>query len=65
MTTKDPKKPEDDQKHNLQIQANKETDISTLKKVAPKTVAGPVLVSSKEPETADAIKTKFKEAMLI
>ncbi|KAI1177569.1 hypothetical protein F4777DRAFT_541438 [Nemania sp. FL0916] len=52
-------------KHNLQIQINNETRISTLKKLAPKTVAGPVLVDpGKTPDPAK-IKSDLKAKILI
>ncbi|KAJ7217077.1 hypothetical protein GGX14DRAFT_601928 [Mycena pura] len=39
-------------KHNLQIQVNKNTTVSTLKKAVPNTVAGPILVPSDAPCTS-------------
>jgi len=53
------------QEHNLQVQINKGTSISTLKKFAPKTVAGPVLVPSKNPWSASTIRAALKEKVLI
>ncbi|KAI8627876.1 hypothetical protein F5Y19DRAFT_477048 [Xylariaceae sp. FL1651] len=47
------------QKHNLQIQVNKDTPITTLAKAAPLTVAGPVLVPLDNPWTPDDIKAMF------
>ncbi|KAK4063426.1 uncharacterized protein Triagg1_9446 [Trichoderma aggressivum f. europaeum] len=53
------------QEHNLQVQVNKGTTITSLKKVAPKTVAGPVLVKSKEPSSAADIRAELLAKMLI
>lgn len=53
------------QEHNLQVQVNKGTTISTLKKHAPSTVAGPVLVPSNDPWTADQIKSALLASMKI
>jgi len=53
------------QEHNLQIQINKGTSISTLKKFAPQTVAGPVLVPSGDPWTASKIKDELRNSMLV
>ena len=50
-------------KHNLQIQVNKGTSISTLKKVAPKTVAGPVLASTGD--SASTIRSGLLAKVLI
>ncbi|KAM0259449.1 hypothetical protein ACHAQJ_003344 [Trichoderma viride] len=47
------------QEHNLQVQINKNTTISTLKKFAPKTVAGPVLVPSNSPSSAADIRAQL------
>ena len=53
------------QEHNLQVQVNKGTSISTLKKVAPNTVAGPVLVPSDNTWTASKIRDELKNMLLI
>ena len=50
-------------KHNLQIQVNKGTGISTLKKTAPKTVAGPVFAASGD--SASTIRSALKGKILI
>lgn len=50
---------------NLQIQANKEAQITSVKGLAPKTVAGPVLIGEKETVTAAQVRTKLVNAMLI
>ena len=50
-------------KHNLQIQVNKGTKISTLKNVAPRTVAGPVLAATGE--SASTIKSALLAKMLL
>ncbi|KAI1425279.1 hypothetical protein F5Y12DRAFT_714322 [Xylaria sp. FL1777] len=51
------------QSYNLQIQVNKETSISTLKKVAPTTVAGPVLVPKDKTPGPDDIRKEFSDSM--
>jgi len=53
------------QEHNLQIQINKGTSISTLKKFAPATVAGPVLVPSSQPWSAARFKEELRSSILI
>lgn len=53
------------QEHNLQVQVNKGTSISTLKKVAPATVAGPVLVPSGSPWSAADIRAQLLAKILI
>jgi len=50
---------------NLQIQANKEAHITSVKGLAPKTVAGPVLIGEKETVTAATVRTRLLNAMLI
>ncbi|KAJ4386802.1 hypothetical protein N0V93_009700 [Gnomoniopsis smithogilvyi] len=50
MTTKKP------QHHNLQVQVNNGTTITTLKALAPVTVAGTTLVPSENPWTPAEIK---------
>lgn len=50
--------------HNLQIQINKETTISTLKKYAPRTVSH-VLVPKGAGWTAEEVRTKLNEGMNI
>ncbi|KAF5963800.1 hypothetical protein FBULB1_13168 [Fusarium bulbicola] len=54
-----------DGKHNLQVQVNNGTTISTLKKVAPKTVAGPALVPSDGSWTAADIRAELLAKILI
>lgn len=51
--------------HNLQVQVNKGTTETTLKKLAPATVAGPALVPSDKPWTAAQIKAELKKKMKI
>lgn len=53
-----------DKSYNLQIQANKGTKITTLKKVAPKTVSH-VIVPADAEWTADELRAKFKAASRI
>ena len=50
---------------NLQIQANKEAHITSVKGLAPKTVAGPVLIGKNETVTAAQVREKVLNAMLI
>ena len=50
---------------NLQIQANKEATIAAVKGLAPKTVAGPVLIGRDEAVTAAQIRERFMEKMLV
>lgn len=50
---------------NLQIQANKEAKITSVKGLAPKTVAGPVFIGRNETVTAAQIREKFVDKMLI
>ncbi|KAF2768103.1 hypothetical protein EJ03DRAFT_274905 [Teratosphaeria nubilosa] len=57
MTSDDPAK------HNLQVQVNNGTAISTLKKAAPKTVAGPVLVAAGT--SASDVRSELLGMMLI
>lgn len=52
-------------KHNLQVQVNKGTSISSLKKLAPSTVAGPVLVPQENPYTPAQIKKGLSDKVLI
>lgn len=68
MTTDKPDKKTDEnagQKHNLQVQVNKGTSISSLKKLAPSTVAGPVLVPKEKPYTPAQIKKELSDNVLI
>ena len=51
--------------HNLQIQVNRGTTITTLKKLAPKTIAGPVLVPSGDPWPPSKIRDGLRDSMLI
>ena len=45
--------------YNLQIQVNYGTTISTLKNYAPRTIAGPVLVSPEQRLTPSEIRAAF------
>lgn len=54
-----------DNEYNLQVQINKGTTISTLKKFAPQTVAGPALVPSEDPWSADEIRAKLLATLKI
>ncbi|KAF2255933.1 hypothetical protein BU26DRAFT_12098 [Trematosphaeria pertusa] len=53
------------QEYNLQVQINKGTTISTLKKFSPATVAGPVLVPSDDPWSASKIRNELIDNILI
>jgi len=57
MTTA--KKKDDPRKHNLQIQVNRRCKISTLKKLAPDTVADALI-----PEDSDMTGEEIKAALL-
>ncbi|PUU82922.1 hypothetical protein B9Z19DRAFT_966241 [Tuber borchii] len=50
-----------DGKYNLQIQINRGTKLTTLKKAAPATVAGPVLATGTE--SAETIRANFRATM--
>lgn len=50
-------------KYNLQIQVNYQTTITTLEKVAPDTVAGPVLATGDE--TAEDIRKALLDKVLL
>jgi len=63
----DPKKPNGPKKprnHNLQIQINKQTTITSLKKSAPQTVAF-LLVSEDDTPSADVIRVGLINAIAI
>jgi hypothetical protein len=53
------------QQHNLQVQINNGTTISTLKKFAPQTVAGPVLAPSDDSMTPAEIRAQLLAKMLV
>lgn len=53
------------QAHNLQIQVNGQTKVKQLQKLAPATVAGPVLVPVKDPWPANTVREKFEASMKI
>ncbi|KDR72736.1 hypothetical protein GALMADRAFT_101921 [Galerina marginata CBS 339.88] len=59
----DMQKINNDKTHNLQIQANKQSSITSVKGLAPKTVAGPV--SAKSDADAETVRTAFKNKILI
>jgi len=50
---------------NLQIQANREAHITSVRGLAPKTVAGPVLIGEDKNLTAEEVRKKFRDSMLI
>ncbi|KAH7175381.1 hypothetical protein EDB81DRAFT_874234 [Dactylonectria macrodidyma] len=45
---------------NLQIQVNYSASSTSLRRIAPKTIAGPVLVSPTNPLAPDQIRAEFK-----
>lgn len=49
--------------HNLQIQANKQATITSVKKIAPRTVAGPVHAATDA--NAETIRQALQNAKLI
>ena len=51
--------------YNLQIQANKNAPITSVRKIAPKTVAGPVLIGQAEVVTAAEVRRRLHAAVLI
>jgi hypothetical protein len=58
------KKPDGSRYHNLQIQANKQSQVTSVKKLAPKTVAGPVEVGTTENLTAKDVRERFLDKVL-
>ena len=54
-----------DKKFNLQIQANNQAKTTSVRKLAPKTVAGPVLIGEFETVTADQVRKKLHDSILI
>lgn len=52
-------------KHNLQVQVNKGTSISSLKKLVPSTVAGPVLVPQANRYNPAQIRKGLSDNVLI
>jgi hypothetical protein len=51
--------------YNLQIQANKQTKYTSIKKLVPKTVAGPVHLSEELASDAEAVRRKFHDSIKI
>ncbi|RKU44771.1 hypothetical protein DL546_006444 [Coniochaeta pulveracea] len=49
---------------NLQIQVNYGCKITSLRSVAPDTIAGPVIVNHKAPQTPAEIRALFKEKIM-
>ena len=49
--------------HNLQIQANKQATITSVKKIAPQTVAGPVHAATNA--NSETIRNELQNAKLI
>lgn len=49
--------------HNLQIQANSDAKTTSVKKIAPKTVAGPVHAASDA--NSETVRTAFRNSKLI
>ncbi|KAF7297606.1 hypothetical protein MKEN_01383500 [Mycena kentingensis (nom. inval.)] len=52
-------------KHNIQIQVNNETSISTLKKSKGRTVAGPSLVPRDAPWDAETVRADLKNKIVL
>ncbi|KAF7297617.1 hypothetical protein MKEN_01384700 [Mycena kentingensis (nom. inval.)] len=52
-------------KHNIQIQVNNETSISTLKKSKGSTVAGPSLVPRDDPWDAETLRADLKDKIVL
>jgi hypothetical protein len=52
-----------DEKFNLQIQANSQAKLTSVRDLAPKTVAGPVIVGNDK--TAEEVRSMFIDKMLI
>ena len=50
---------------NLQIQANREAHITSVRGLAPQTVAGPVLIGEHESVTAEGVRKKLSDSILI
>jgi hypothetical protein len=48
-----------DGKFNLQIQANKQAKATSVRKVAPATVAGPVLIGQDEQVSTQEMRNRF------
>jgi len=54
-----------DRKFNLQIQANKDAKLTSVRDISPQTVAGPVLIGEHETVTAEEVRQKFRDKILI
>jgi len=50
---------------NLQIQANREAQVTSVRGLAPQTVAGPVLIGEDKSVTAEEVRKKLYDSMLI
>lgn len=50
---------------NLQIQANRQAKVTSVRGLAPQTVAGPVLIGEHEEITAEQVRQKFVDSMKI
>ena len=46
---------------NLQIQANSGSSTSSVRTIAPRTVAGPVLIGENEVVTAEEVRRRLRE----
>ena len=54
--------------YNLQVQANKQSQVTSIKGIAPKTVAGPVIVELRNGEyslSAEDVRSAFASGILI
>ncbi|RPA96360.1 hypothetical protein L873DRAFT_1773052 [Choiromyces venosus 120613-1] len=52
-------------KYNLQIQANRGSGVTTVEKLAPDTVAGPVLIGVEDEVTPQEVRDMFLQKLLI
>lgn len=59
----DMQKMNSDKTHNLQIQANKNATITSVKKIAPQTVAGPVHAATNA--NSETVRKAFQDKILI
>ena len=53
-----------EQKLNLQIQANRRAPISAIRKLAPRTVAGSVLIGKDDEVNPEEVRDMFRRSML-
>ena len=53
-----------EKKNNLQIQANRQALIGAVRKLAPRTVAGPVLIGKDNEVNLEEVRDMFRMRML-